>query len=329
MTSRHPARHWRRDGDKIVCTLCPHLCRLGEGKTGICRGRLASGGELWAENYGLAPSLALDPVEKKPLYHFKPGSAVLSLGPVGCNLRCDFCQNWQISQQDFRTREVRIEDLVRQAHEYGATGIAYTYTEPLIWFEFVMDCAAAFREAGLCNIMVSNGFVNPEPLAELLPLIDAWNIDLKSIRPEFYKRIAGGRLEPVLATIQEADKVALVELTNLIVPGENDSESDIRDLVAWVAEADRTIPLHFSRYHPSYQSDRPPTSASTLKRAYEIARQSLDYVYLGNISISGADTTWCPSCGQAVIERTGFGIDRMQLDGNRCGACGYKLRIVV
>jgi pyruvate formate lyase activating enzyme len=328
MKKAHPARYWRREGDKIVCTLCPHMCHLSEGKRGICRGRMVVDDELIAVNYGLTPSLSIDPIEKKPLYHFHPGSVILSLGPLGCNFRCEFCQNWQISQKDFPTRSVDPESLVRYAEEGGAIGISYTYTEPLIWFEFVYDCAQVFHEAGLKNVMVSNGYINPEPLAELLPLIDAWNIDLKSIDPEFYKRLTGGRLEPVLETIKATNEAALVELTNLVIPGENDSEKDLVGLVDWVAGLDRTIPLHFSRYHPDYKCNRPPTPASTLELAYRLGREKLDYVYVGNIFITGTDTTWCPQCGQAVIERSGFGLRSIRLDDDRCAHCGYRCRII-
>jgi pyruvate formate lyase activating enzyme len=328
MGTKHRARFQRREGDKIVCTLCPHMCRLSEGKRGICRGRMVVDDELIAVNYGLTPSLSVDPVEKKPLYHFHPGASILSLGPAGCNFRCEFCQNWEISQTDFPTRRVDPAMLLRYAREAGAIGISYTYTEPLIWFEFVYDCAKAFHEAGMKNAMVSNGYVNPEPLAELLPLIDAWNIDLKSIRPEFYKRLTGGSLEPVLKTIAAANGSALVELTNLVIPGENDSEEELRELVGWVADLDRTIPLHFSRYHPDYKCSRPPTPAATLELAYRLARERLDYVYVGNIFIAGTDTTHCPNCGKAVIERSGFGMRSINLNGDRCAFCDSRCRIV-
>lgn len=326
---RHRAKHWRREENAVVCTLCPHLCRIPEGKSGICRGRKNIGGELWAMNYGRTPTLSLDPIEKKPLYHFHPGSRILSLGPVGCNFKCDFCQNWTISQQDCPTSLVDPETLVSHAHRTNSIGISYTFTEPLIWFEFVMDCASAFKSEGLANVMVSNGYVNPEPLAELLPLIDAWNIDLKSIRPEFYRRIAKGRLEPVLNTIVEANKVALVEVTNLVVTGENDSEEDISDLVDWLTSVDKSIPLHFSRYHPDYQSRRPPTQRTTLEIAYRIGREKLDYVYVGNIFIDGTDATYCPGCGRAVIKRSHFSAASISLDGNKCAFCGNKIRIVI
>lgn len=328
MEEKKKARYWRSEGNAVVCTLCPNMCRLSEGKIGICRGKQNIDGSLWAINYGKTPSLSLDPIEKKPLYHFHPGQPILSLGPVGCNFRCDFCQNWTISQSDCPTTSVDPESLVRLAIENGSIGISYTYTEPLVWFEFVYDCAGAFKEAGLLNVMVSNGYVNPEPLAELLPLIDAWNIDMKSIRPEFYKRLSGGRLEPVLNTITEVNRVALLELTNLIIPGENDSESDLRDLVTWISELDRSIPLHFSRYHPAYKSKRPATPRSTLELAYRIGREQLDYVYVGNIFIEGTESTCCPGCGEVVIERSGFHAMKINLDGNRCKSCGSSLRIV-
>jgi pyruvate formate lyase activating enzyme len=325
----HKARFWRKEGDVIVCDLCPHTCRLTEDRVGICRGRKNIGGELWAVNYGQTPSLSLDPIEKKPLYHFFPGSYILSLGPLGCNFQCDFCQNWSISQAECRTTTVDPESLVRHALRSGSIGISYTYTEPLIWFEFVKDCATAFREAGLKNVMVSNGYVNPEPLAELLPLIDGWNVDLKSIRPEFYRRIAKAKLEPILRNIVEINKVSLLELTNLIVPGENDSREDLEELVDWVAGIDRSIPLHFSRYHPAYKSTRPPTPRSTLEEAYAIGAEKLDYVYVGNIFIQGTDTTHCPNCRKPVIERSGFGTAGTSLKKDLCAHCGHKIRVVI
>ena len=272
------------DGKKVQCHLCPHNCVIQPDKAGICRQRKNIDGVLYSLNYGQVVSANLDPMEKKPLYHFYPGEKILSIGTNGCNLSCQFCQNWSISQQDSPAEEITPEDVVRMAKSYKARFIAYTYNEPFIWYEFVCETAKLAREAGLENVLVTNGYVTREPLEKILPFIDAMNIDLKSIRDEFYKKVCSGSVAEVLETIKRAVKSCHVELTNLIIPTLNDSEADLNGLVDWIYDnVGDSVPLHFSRYFPCYKMNIEPTPRETLKRAEAIAKKKLKYVYLGNM----------------------------------------------
>ncbi len=269
----------------LQCFLCPHLCGIKEGKTGFCGVRTNKGGKLYTANYGRVASVALDPIEKKPLYHYHRGEYILSLGTIGCNLSCLFCQNWSISQQvQTPTEPITPEEAIAKARQVNSFGIAYTYNEPFIWYEFVAETARLAKQQGLKNVLVTNGYVMPEPLRELLPLIDAMNIDLKSIRDEFYRETCCGRVSFVLETIKTSAKSCHVELTNLIIPTLNDSEEDLSALVDWVYEnVGDSVPLHFSRYFPCYKMTLPPTPVETLKKAEAIAKKKLKYVYLGNV----------------------------------------------
>lgn len=323
------AAWWQPEGDAVRCTLCPHRCLIPDGKHGICGVRRNAGGTLRAETWGKVSAVAVDPIEKKPLFHFHPGRPILSVGSVGCNFRCAFCQNAHLVDGKAPLEAVGIGDLIRAARVEESVGIAYTYNEPTIGFEFLRDCGRAFREVGLANVLVTNGYINPEPLSELLPLMDAMNIDLKSMKPEFYRRICGGTLEPVLETIRMASKATHVELTTLLVTGENDSDADIRKVVDFVESVDPEIPLHFSRYFPMHRMTAPPTPPGRLESALRIASARLRYVYAGNIDLPGASDTRCPACGETVVRRQGYRIDASGLSGNRCAACRTPLRFVV
>ncbi len=325
----HPAAHWRPENGAVRCELCPHRCLISEGKRGICKVREHQKGRLFALTYGKVSAVQFDPMEKKPLYHFHPGKPILSIGSVGCNFHCGFCQNHHLVECAAPLAPVPIPDLVRAARREGAVGISYTYNEPLIWFEFVVDCAREFRKAGMANVLVTNGFVSPEPLAELLPLVDAMNIDLKSMDPEFYRKICGGSLAPVLATIEKSAKETHVEITNLLVTGENDSEESIRSVVDFVAGVDPEIPLHLSRYMPMYRFTAPPTPPARLAAAFRIAREKLPYVYVGNYPLEGAEDTACPECGAIVVRRNRYRTNPSGLTGNRCASCSASLRFVV
>jgi pyruvate formate lyase activating enzyme len=329
VTEAHPAVHWLPENGAVRCTLCPHRCLVSEGKRGICRVRENRGGRLFALTYGKVSSVQFDPVEKKPLYHFHPGKPILSIGSVGCNFQCGFCQNYPLVECAVPLAPVPIPDLVRAARRERAVGISYTYNEPLIWFEFVVDCAREFRKAGMANVLVTNGFISPEPLAELLPLVDAMNIDLKSMDPEFYRKICGGKLFPVLDTIRESAKATHVEVTTLLVTGENDSDASTRAIVDFVAGVDPEIPLHLSRYMPMHRFTAPPTPPDRLAAAFRIARERLPYVYVGNYHLEGAGDTVCPTCGVAVVRRHGYRTDASGLAGSRCASCSTLLRFVV
>ena len=326
---RRPAAHWKRtSGGKVQCLLCPFNCVLAEGKTGVCKGKTNIGGDLVAVNYGLTTSVSMDPMEKKPLYHFLPGSSILSVGPNGCNLSCDFCQNYHISQGRAATKFVSPEDLAAMAVANGSAGVAYTYSEPLIWFEYVMDAARAVRGRGLANVLVSNGYINPEPLAELLPWIDAMNLDIKSMDPVFYKKVCKSALPPVLQTARAAAGKVHLEITNLLIPGLNDDKGNIEKLTDFVAGLDDKIPLHFSRYFPAYKRTTPPTPPETMEMAARIASEKLKYVFVGNIDLGRWKNSVCPGCGKTLIDRTGYMVKEVALDGEKCRACGCPPAVV-
>jgi len=284
-------RYYRTlDDGKVECQLCPHHCRISEGKTGLCRSRRNKDGKLLSEVYGNPCSLAIDPIEKKPLYHFHPGTKCLSLACTGCNFHCLNCQNHEISQvapDDVRYYNLSPSQLVELCLEHGCPSIAYTYTEPLTYIEYVIDIAKLAHEHGLWNILVTAGYVCQEPLADLLPYLDAANIDLKSFSDEIYQHISGGHLQPVLDTILAMHKAGVwVELTNLIIPGINDDMQMIRLMCQWISEHGlANNPLHFSRFFPRFKMlDTPVTPVSTLKAAQAIAsEEGLKYIYLGNV----------------------------------------------
>jgi len=280
-------------------------------------------------HYGELVAAGMDPIEKKPLYHFYPGRQILSVAAPGCNLHCLFCQNSNISQGlQHSTSTTSPKQVVETALAQNSMGIAYTYSEPLVWYEFVRDTAQEVRAAGLKNVLVTNGFLNSEPLAEILPLIDAANIDLKSMDEHFYRKICKARLEPVLSAIRQFHAAGVhVELTNLLIPGHNDSDEQINKLVDFVVGLDANIPLHFSAYHPAWKMDAPPTPRSTLLRALELAREKLSWVYLGNISGADGRDTFCPGCGEAVIERAGFQARVHMTENGRCQGCDRSLPV--
>jgi pyruvate formate lyase activating enzyme len=322
--------HEHLEGDFVRCDLCPHHCVIGPGRRGLCRVRENRAGTLTALTYGRVASTAMDPIEKKPLYHFHPGRQILSIGTWGCNLQCLFCQNCEISQGEVPTRELAPEEAVRLAREQDSVGIAYTYNEPLIGWEYVHDTARAARDAGLKNVLVTNGYVEDAPLRELLPLVDAMNIDIKAFHESFYDEVCGGHLEPVLATAERAAAACHVEVTTLVIPGHNDRPREIEALATWIAEhMGRKTPAHLSAYFPAYKLSAEPTRPEMLLRAREIFRQELDFVYLGNLrSADGADTP-CPGCGTVVVARSGYAVDTSNMTGEgACAACGAATGIV-
>ena len=284
-------RYYKRlDDGRVECTLCPHYCRIAEGKTGVCGSRRNQGGVLVSEVYGKPCSLAIDPIEKKPLYHFHPDTTCLSLACTGCNFRCLNCQNHDISQvspSDVNHYELSPKDVVALCLKHRCPGIAYTYTEPLTYLEYIIDCARQAHEAGLWNILVTAGYVYQEPLSDLQPFLDAANVDLKSFSDDIYMKISGGHLQPVLDTILAMKQAGVwVEITNLVIPGINDDMQMIRQMCRWLADNDLAeAPLHFSRFFPRYKmQDTPPTPYATLKAAKRIAEEEgIIHVYLGNV----------------------------------------------
>jgi pyruvate formate lyase activating enzyme len=287
-------------------------------------------GKLIAENYGEVVSWAVDPIEKKPLYHFYPGAEIFSVATYGCNLRCPFCQNWEISQQRAPAQYIAPAELVAMVRRYRLNLISYTYNEPLVWFEYVRDAGKLMHEAGIKNVLVTNGMINPEPLAELLPVIDALNIDLKSIQPEFYRDYVHGVLEAVLNTIRTTRKQCHIELTTLLIPGRNDADAEIERLTDFVASLGENTVLHFSRYFPRHKATEPVTPESTLLRAAAIARQRLNYVYLGNFA-AGPEfrDTFCPQCGTLLVTRAHYQGRVLNVRNGKCGQCGRPVDLVL
>jgi pyruvate formate lyase activating enzyme len=277
----------KRENSKVRCCLCPHECVLSVGATGLCRSRRNEDGQLYSLNYACVASAALDPIEKKPLYHFHPGTLILSVGTFGCNFKCGYCQNWSIAHTDVRTMKMMPEELADLAAAYvrkGNIGVAYTYNEPTIWIEFVLEASRLVRQRGLMNVLVTNGFISPGPLEELLPLTDAMNIDVKAFSEGFYEKYCKGTLADVKKTVERAAQSCHVEITTLIIPGLNDSPEEIGQLAQWLSTINPEIVLHLSRFFPNYRmNDIPPTPRSTLENARESVLQYLPHVYLGNI----------------------------------------------
>lgn len=273
------------DNERVHCYLCPHHCRISPGKVGICRVRENREGKLYSLNYGKISSAAMDPIEKKPLYHFYPGTSILSVGSFGCNLTCSFCQNWTIAHQVPHTDEVKPEQLIRVAQEEeNCIGIAYTYNEPSIWYEYVFETAQKAKKVDLKNVLVTNGYISQQPLKDILPYIDAMNIDVKGFTKEYYSTICSGTLEDVKKTVEIAAPHCHIEVTTLVVPDLNDSLEEIGELSRWLSGIDKKIPLHLSRYFPNYKmQDKEPTPVETLTKAREEAEKHLRYVHLGNV----------------------------------------------
>ena len=322
---------------KVLCEACLQACVLDEGEYGICSVRKVQNGELQLFVYGLAAAVNVDPVEKKPMFHFLPKSKVFSFGTVGCNFSCKFCQNYSISQYpkennlEIVGRELSPEKIVALTIENGCDSIAYTYNEPIIFFEYTYDTAKLAHEKGLKNIYVTSGYETHKAIDLLAPYIDGMNIDIKSFSNEFYKEICGAGLKPVLETVKYAhEKGIWVEITTLLIQGKNDSDEEIREIAKFIASVDTSIPWHLSAFHPMYKMlDVPRTPASTLRRAYKIGEEEgLKYLYVGNIDDEDFESTYCPSCKKRVVDRRGHigEVVTNSLDENgSCPHCNYKL----
>jgi pyruvate formate lyase activating enzyme len=331
----HPARWWHRlDDGRIQCDLCPQECKLRDGQRGACFVRRRDGEQMVLTTYGLASGFCIDPIEKKPLAHFYPGTSVLSFGTVGCNLACRYCQNWDIStsRNVERLQDAATPDAIARAGtQLGCRSVAFTYNDPVIYAEYAMDVADACHGAGLCTVAVTAGFIHERPRREFFAHIDAANVDLKAFTEEFYASLTRSHLQPVLDTIRYLahETSVWLELTTLLIPGHNDSAAEIDRLATWVAsELGPDVPLHFSAFHPAHHlRDVPRTSAATLSRARRIAMGcGLRYVYVGNVHDPDGDTTWCPGCGAALIRRDWYRIleYRLRADGS-CPDCGLPV----
>lgn len=330
----HEARWWQRTEDgRIHCTLCPHNCKLKEDQSGFCRVRHRENGRLLSLSYGHPTGFAVDPIEKKPLFHFLPGSESLSFGTLGCTLGCRFCQNWTHSHADVvraAERMVTPQEVIVLAEREGSASISYTYNEPTVFAEYVIDCSRLAREKGIRNVTVTNGYVSAEARPEMFANIDAANVDLKAFSDDFYRKVAQGRLQPVLETIEwlKRETRVWIELTTLMIPGLNDSNEMITAECDWIMQKlGADVPVHFTAFHPDFQMlDRGPTPPATLLRARKIAQDAgIHHVYVGNILDNEGQTTVCPSCGARLIARTWHNSVKLNMSGSRCGRCGTEI----
>jgi len=332
---KHEASFYKKaENFSVYCELCPHNCHLKSGESGKCKVRENKNGILIANNYGRISARNLDPIEKKPLYHFFPGSKIFSIGSIGCNFSCSFCQNHDISQSSINkinTQCISPEVVAEKAANLlSNTGIAYTYNEPTVFFEFMYDTAILAKEKGLKNVVVSNGFINSEPLEKLIDVIDCFNIDLKSFSADFYHKISGGKIDPILKNLK---KISLsgkhLEITHLLITGLNDQVVEFQKLIDWISiELGQETILHISRYFPKFKYDSPPTPENKLIEFYEVAKHKLNYTYLGNINLPMGTDTNCPNCGKMVIKRQGYSVnvDGLNIKGD-CKNCGYKIAV--
>jgi pyruvate formate lyase activating enzyme len=324
------------EDNQVRCALCAHRCLIKPGRLGICGVRENRGGTLYSLVYAQAISANVDPIEKKPLYHFLPGTSAFSIATVGCNFRCSFCQNADISQASKGGgwgrwgQELPPEQVVNLAQKYRCASIAYTYTEPTIFFEYAYDTAQIATERGIKNVFVTNGYMTEEALCKIEPYLDAANVDLKGFTDEFYRRTCGAQLQPVLDSIRLMHQMGiLVEVTTLIVPGHNDGDEELRQIARFLADISLDLPWHISRFVPHYKmTDVPPTPVETLHRAAEIGYETgLRYVYAGNVPGNRYENTYCPNCGEVAIQRFGYHT-QLKLDGDRCKNCGHQLALV-
>jgi pyruvate formate lyase activating enzyme len=325
------AQFQSRDGDMIRCGLCPHGCRLNEGQTGLCGVRSVQGGTLVSLVYGRPVSVAVDPIEKKPLFHFLPGAETFSYATVGCNLACAFCQNHSLSQvrgEPGRGKFVPPAALVEAAVQERSQVIAATYSEPTVFFEYALDVARLAQGRGIRNAFVTNGFISPEALDAVLPYLDAANVDLKAFSDETYRKVCRGRLDPVLGTIRRLREAGVwVEVTTLIVPGMNDSAGELLGIASFLASVDRDIPWHVSRFHPDYRMlDRSPTPPATIELACRLGREAgLNHVYAGNLPAGPLESTFCPGCNTLLIERHGFHVALNRVAHGQCPDCAARI----
>ena len=317
---------------KVQCELCPKMCIIGPGQSGECRVRINIDGVLRTVVYGYPCSIHIDPIEKKPFFHFLPGTMTFSLATVGCNLHCRNCQNWEISQANPEDSEAVFcppDKLVELTRNYNCSSLSYTYTDPVVYYEYTYDSAKLARAANIRNTLITAGYINQEPWKKLLQYVDAARIDLKSISDDFYRRICSGTLKPVLDSLVEtrASNVHL-EVINLVIPTLNDKPDEIRRLACWVkANLGREVPLHFSGFYPQYKMQNlPVTSLRTLEMARQIAiSEGLDYVYIGNVSSETGENTYCPGCKRLLIERKGFTLLQYRLKDGRCPDCSREI----
>ncbi|GEA29844.1 AmmeMemoRadiSam system radical SAM enzyme [Clostridium diolis] len=316
--------------DKVRCRICPHNCLIDEDKFGICGVRTLKSKIPIAINYGEVTSMGVDPIEKKPLYHFKPSKDILSIGSFGCNMTCSFCQNYEISQGKPETQYISVEKLIGIIPTIeNNIGVAFTYNEPFMWYEYMYDAAKVIKESNTDTsvVVVTNGYINEEPIKKLLPYVDAMNIDLKGYTNRYYNNICGAKLEPVLETIKRCSEYCHVEITTLLVSEENDSLEESRQIAEFIASVDENIPLHLSRYFPRYKMENEATKIERITEAQNEAKKYLKHVYVGNVQ--GVDNnTYCDNCNEVLIERSGYSTNVFIKD-NKCPKCGEEINIIL
>jgi pyruvate formate lyase activating enzyme len=322
------------EGTTVHCSLCSHRCKIREGGHGICGVRLNREGILYAATYGKVSAEAIDPIEKKPLFHYLPGTVSYSLGSVGCNFHCRHCQNWHISAaswEDFALRDLSPEEGVSRALANGCASIAWTYNEPTIWHEYTSDMGDLARKRGLGTVYVTNGYITEEALTSLSPMLEAFRVDIKAFSDRFYREICGARLQPVLdATVRAHELGMHIETVTLVIPGLNDSPEETDALIRWTLDTlGPDTPMHFTAFHPDYKmTDRPATPVKLLERICNRAREiGMRYVYMGNVFSHPYEHTYCPDCGELLIERAGYSVHFRQLDGTQCAGCGANIPI--
>ena len=331
------AQFWKNiDNETVQCLLCAHSCKIKNNNTGICGVRKNESGELYTLIYGSCSSISPDPIEKKPLYHFYPGTNVLSFGTIGCNFKCSYCQNYEISTANPESnylQEYPPEEAIKMAKRYNCKGIAWTYNEPTIWYEYTLDSAILAKKSGLYTVYVTNGYINEEPLKEIAPYLDAMNIDIKAFNDGFYKELCNGKLEPVLNTCKLAKDLGIhLEVTYLVIPTYNDSTNEVKKFCNWVVEnLGKNTPIHFSRFHPDYKmTNIPATPLKTLLKIYDIAKDcGILYPYVGNVPHGNYENTVCPHCGNVCIERYGFSTSLTGINKGECTRCGKEIPLIV
>ncbi|MDD5194377.1 MAG: AmmeMemoRadiSam system radical SAM enzyme [Candidatus Omnitrophica bacterium] len=325
----------KKESKRTDCFLCNHFCHIPAGKTGLCAVRINQEGTLYSLSYGKVIAANIDPIEKKPLFHFLPGSPSYSIACMGCNFQCDFCQNWQISQAQeakkagLKAQDIEPEKIVNDAFINHCPSISYTYTEPTIYFEFAYECSKLAKEKGLRNIFVTNGYMSSQAIQAIAPYLDAANVDLKSFSEEFYKKICKAKLQPVLQTIALMNRLDIwVEVTTLLIPGLNDSAQELSQIASFIASVDKNIPWHISAFHPDYRRTQiKHTQAAQLEKAQQIGKEKgLAFVYTGNITIQNGENTYCPNCNKAIIERLGFSVKNNIITHGACKNCGQLIK---
>jgi len=316
--------------DNIVqCSLCPHNCSIKENNTGFCRVRKNINGVLCSLVYGIPVARSVDPIEKKPLFHFYPQSKTFSIATMGCNMHCKHCQNADISQvskESFPSSKISVEEIIKEAKSYDVESIAYTYTEPTIYYEYAFDIAKLAHKLGIKNIFVTNGYINKEPLEKIAPYLDAANIDLKGMSEQFYKKVCGANLQPVLDSIKRYYDLGIwIEITTLIIPGYNDKEQELKNIAGFIADIDPNIPWHVTGFYPTYKlTDTKATNASLLDKAVEIGKENgLNFIYQGNIG--KRENTYCPQCRNLLVQRNGFNVSKNNIKKGICSNCHHEI----